>query len=185
MTAVDVVVYSVHGPVTAAARTDSVRDVWAEVYGEPPFNKGPDDVATFLDGWPNRLRAPGFRLVLAELGDEPVGVIYGHRLRPGTPWWEGALDPLPEGVADERPGRTVVIVDMLVRAPWRRRGVSRQLHAHYLAGRDEERVTLLVRPDNDPARHAYEAWGYERLGRNQPFPPDGTVFDSMVRPVVP
>ena len=50
----------------------------------------------------------------------------------------------------------------------------------WAGGDAEERVTLLVKPDNEPARRAYEKWGYTHVGRIQPFA-DGPTFDSMVK----
>ncbi len=72
------------------------------------------------------------------------------------------------------------MIELAVRAPWRRQGYAAQLHAHLIAGLSEERLTLLVRPDAEPARRAYTAWGYERVGQIQPFE-DGPVYDAMLR----
>ena len=54
------------------------------------------------------------------------------------------------------------------------------LRGHLLVSRTEERVTLLVDPINEPARRAYAKWGYEVVGRIQPFP-DSPKFEAMVK----
>jgi hypothetical protein len=46
-------------------------------------------------------------------------------------------------------------------------------------GRAEERATLLVLPDNVPARSAYLSWGWYKLGELQPFA-DAPVYDAMM-----
>jgi ribosomal protein S18 acetylase RimI-like enzyme len=49
-----------------------------------------------------------------------------------------------------------------------------------LRHRPEARATLLVRPENTPARAAYRSWGWYELGQLQPFD-DAPVFEAMVR----
>lgn len=164
----------------AASKLDIVRELYIDVFFTPPHNKGPLELGRMIDAWPRRLTAPGFRLVVAEHEQGPMGCVYGHQLAATTAWWDGALAPLPEGVAAEQPGRTIAIIDMLVREGWRRRGLAEAMHDALLANRSEERVTLLVKPENTPARRAYEKWGYRQVGRIQPFP-DAAVFDSMVK----
>lgn len=45
------------------------------------------------------------------------------------------------------------------------------------AGSDQ-RATLLVRPDNEPARPAYLRWGWHTLGEIQPFP-NSPRYDAL------
>jgi GNAT superfamily N-acetyltransferase len=184
MTDLDGVVLHVHGPATAADQLDTVADLYAVAFFPPPHNQGPTELARMVEAWPRRLTAPGFRLVVAEHGGQAIGCIYGHQLLPGTKWWEGALEPLPENLTSERDGRTLAIIDMMVRDPWRRRGLAQALHGHLLVGRTEERVTLLVDPINEPARRAYRKWGYELVGRLQPFP-DSPKFEAMIKVLDP
>lgn len=176
----DGTVLHVHGPSTAAAQLDTVSDLYAAAFFPPPHNQGPIELQRMIDAWPRRLEAPGFRLVVAEHDGEAVGCIYGHQLLADTRWWDGALESLPEEVTTEHAGRTLAIIDMMVRERWRRRGVAQALHAHLLTGRLEERVTLLVDPINDPARRAYEKWDYQLVGRIQPFS-DSPKFQAMVK----
>lgn len=166
----------------AADKLEIVRELYIDVFFPPPHDKGPLELGRMVEAWPRRLTAPGFRLVVAEHGQGPIGCAYGHQLAATTAWWDGAIGSLPEGIATERPGRTIAIIDMLVREKWRRRGLAEAMHNALLANRDEERVTLLVKPDNTPAHRAYEKWGYRLVGRIQPFP-DAAVFDSMVKPL--
>lgn len=184
MTTLDSVQLAVHGPEEAAGQLDVVRELYVDVFFPPPHNKGPLELGRMTDAWPKRLSAPGFRLVVAEHGQTSIGCVYGHQLSATTAWWSGAIDPMPPDVIAERPGRTIAVIDMLVREPWRRRGVAEAMHERLLAERTEERVTLLVKPDNEPARRAYEKWGYAHVGRIQPYP-DGPTFDSMVKPLQP
>lgn len=180
MTALDSVQLTVYGPEEAAGQLDVVRKLYVDVFFPPPHNKGPLELGRMTETWPKRLTAPGFRLVVADHEGTPVGCVYGHQLSANTLWWNGAVDPMPADVTTEWPGRTVAIIDMLVRESWRRQGMAEAMHERLLASRTEERVTLLVKPDNEPARRAYEKWGYTHVGRIQPYP-DGPTFDSMLR----
>ncbi|GAA1554688.1 hypothetical protein GCM10009789_05160 [Kribbella sancticallisti] len=171
---------SVFGPAEAADQLDVVSELYVDVFFPPPHNKGQLELGRMRGAWPRRLKAPGFRLVVADSEGSPAGCVYGHQLAANTGWWAGAVDPLPDDVANEQEGRTVAIIDMLVREQWRRCGLAEAMHDTLLADRTEQRVTLLVKPDNTPARRAYEKWGYQQVGRIQPFP-DAPVFDSMVK----
>lgn len=180
MTNLDGVVLHIHGPSTAADQLDTVSALYADAFFPPPHNQGPTELARMVDAWPRRLTAPGFRLVVAEVDGQAIGCAYGHQLLADTKWWEGALEPIPDEVITERPGRTLAVIDMMVTSAWRRRGVAASLHAHLLANRSEERVTLLVDPINEPARLAYLKWGYAVVGRVQPFA-DSPRFEAMVK----
>jgi hypothetical protein len=66
-----------------------------------------------------------------------------------------------------------------VRAPWRRQGIGRELHDLILAGRPEERATLVVLPAAGAAQHAFRAWGWHRVARTQGGA-DAPVADVLV-----
>jgi GNAT superfamily N-acetyltransferase len=180
MSTLDGVVLHVHGPSTAADQLEAVKDLYVEAFFPAPHNQGPVQLERMAESWPGRLSAPGFRLVVAEHKDKPIGCIYGHQLAASTKWWHGALDPISEEVTREFEGRTLGVIDMMVRAEWRRHGVAQALHSHFLVDRAEERATLLVDPINTPARGAYVKWGYHVVGRIQPFP-DMPKFEAMVK----
>lgn len=170
-----------HGADTGLAQLSAIRDLYAEVYAEPPYCEGPADVADFAVGWPRRVAHSSFRLVIAQWCDEPIGFSFGHQLPVQTDWWNGALTALPDDITTEYPGRTFAIIEIAVRRRYRQRGVARRMHAELTAGLSEERVTLLVRPDAPAPRRAYRSWGYQPVGRIQPFP-DGPVYEAMIKP---
>lgn len=176
----DGIVLHVHGPGTAAEQLDTVSDLYAAAFFPPPHNQGPTELGRMIDAWSRRLETPGFRLVIAEHDARAIGCAYGHQLRADTTWWSNALERLPEDVTAEGEGRTLAVIDMMVREEWRRRGIAEVLHTHLLAGRTEERATLLVDPANEPARAAYRKWGYDTVGRIQPFP-NSPKFEAMIK----
>lgn len=184
MTASTEAVITTYGVNESEQAFDVVRAIYSEVYAEPPYLEGPADFDDFGQSLPRRAAAPGFRLVVASVGTEAVGFALGHELGARTRWWDGALAALPDDVTSEWPGRTFAVIELAVLKPWRGRGYARQLHAHLVAGLGVERLTLLVRPDAEPAHRAYDAWGYERVGQVQPFD-GGPIYDAMLRPLVP
>jgi hypothetical protein len=97
-------------------------------------------------------RQEGFALVEARDGADLAGFAFGVTLQPTTPWWNNLTSPLPAEVTTERPGRTFALVEMLVRAPWRRRHVAQGMHDLLLDDRPEERATLTVLPAAAPAQ---------------------------------
>ena len=128
----------------AAARAEEFHELHAEVYADPPYRLAGDE------DYPRRFavqrRQPGFVLAEARNGGYLVGYAAGMPLRPSTSWWRELTTPLPDAVTAEHPGRTFAVVDLLVRASWRRQGIGRDLHDLILDGRPEERATLTVRP---------------------------------------
>ena len=171
--------FHVYAAGAAVSQVEVVAELYAEAFG-PPHNQGQVELDRMTDAWPRRLEAPGFRLVIAEYAGQPIGCIYGHQLLPGTKWWDGALEPLPAELTTERDGRTLAIIDMMVRKEWRRRGVAQTMHSHLLVEPTEERATLLVDPVNEAAKKAYAKWGYQVVGRIQPFA-DSPRFEAMVK----
>lgn len=162
----------------AKARTSDIQALYEEVFAEPPHSEGPDEFEQFTTRWwPRQLGEPGFLLITADDPDgRLVGATYGHRLSPDTSWWDGALEPIPE--ADDTTA-TAAIIEMMVRKRWRRGGLATAMHHRWLAARDEPRVTLLVRPENQPAREAYLGWGYRRVGQIRPAR-TAPVYDAMI-----
>ncbi|MCI0689343.1 MAG: GNAT family N-acetyltransferase [Sporichthyaceae bacterium] len=136
----------------------------------------------FIDRLHGYATAPGFDMVIARAGDQPVGLAFGYTLGSNSRWWNGLTTPVPAGFTAENGTRTFAFNELMVRPDWQRRGVARQLHDQLLSTRAEQRATLLVRADNRPAQAAYASWGWRPVGSLQPFP-DSPVYDALVRPL--
>lgn len=134
-----------------------------------------------LTGYASR---PGWSATVGWEDDVPVGFCFGVPLGPDTRWWTAMTTPLPDEETAEDGKRTVALNEIVVRKPWRGRGAAWQIHHAWLSQRHEERVTLLVNPaaGDGAVQAVYEAWGYRKIGEQQPFP-DSPVFASMIRPV--
>ncbi|MFJ4469635.1 GNAT family N-acetyltransferase [Streptomyces sp. NPDC089424] len=177
------VTYTRHEGPDSADALDAFLPAYEEIYAEPPYLEGPRDVADFIEHYAVQAKRPGMRLVLAHAGQEVVGFTYGYYLAPDTRWWSNLQDvQLPPDEAREDGRRTFAIIELAVRRAWRRRRVAATLHRLLLDGVHAERVTLTVRPEPEaaPARLAYEAWGYRRLGISHPWE-DAPMYDCMVR----
>ena len=110
-------------------------------------------------------RQPGFALAEARSGGYLIGCAMGMPLRPATSWWREVTTPLAADVTAEHPGRTFALTEVMVRGAWRRQGIGRSLHDLVLAGRTEERATLVVPPAGDG-----RAGGVSELGLAQDRP---------------
>ncbi|MEE1941283.1 GNAT family N-acetyltransferase [Streptomyces sp. TRM 70361] len=85
-------------------------------------------------------------------------------------WWDGLTpDPGPE-FTREYPNRTVGVCELLVRPRWRRAGVGQRLFEAFLAERREERAAGLVAADNEVMLATYAKYGFEPVGRMEPYP---------------
>lgn len=160
----------IDGP-QAAEHAAEFQALHAEVYTDSPYGLTDEDAALFADRFRVHRRQPGFGLAEARSGDYLVGYAYGMPLRASTSWWRGLTTPLPDDVTTEHPGRTFALVDLLVRAPWRRQGIGRELHDLILGQRPEERATATVAAAATPAQNASQQWGWRKVARTRdPWP---------------
>ncbi|MCK7626256.1 GNAT family N-acetyltransferase [Streptomyces sp. RS10V-4] len=167
------------GPAAARAE-EAFTLVYAEAFAEPPYDKGSGDVDANFRRFRSQVRKATFRAALARTGDgEPVGIAYGYPLSPATGWWDRLTTPVSEGLRREDGHRTFGLMELAVRAPWRRRGVARRMHETLLAGATEERVLLNARPDVPAAQAAYRSWGYRKVGEAHPWE-GADLHDVMV-----
>jgi GNAT superfamily N-acetyltransferase len=158
---------------------DLLLDVYAEVYAErldDPFFSLTRSWER-LEGYASR---SGFTLVTGLLDGDEVGNALGYTLPEGSGWWKGLRATATNEELRETGSRTFALTEIMVREKWRRRGYAQELHDALLANRHEERATLLVLPDNTPARCAYLSWGWHKIGDLQPFD-DSPIYDAMVR----
>jgi GNAT superfamily N-acetyltransferase len=165
----------------ALIHLDELRGLYLDVYADPPYEWGTEHADLFAERFKGQARADGFALVEARHDTELVGMIFGVTLQPTTPWWQNLLEPLPEAVTTERPGRTFAVVEMLVRPAWRRQHLAQRMHDLLLRDRPEERATLTVLPAATPAQHAYTKWGWYRVAQKRNPLPGSPVFDVMVK----
>jgi ribosomal protein S18 acetylase RimI-like enzyme len=166
------------GKQAAAAGTD-LAAMHAEVYPAP--SDGTRAGAEFGRRFLVQCRQPGFVLAEARSGGYLIGWTAGLPLRPSTSWWRYLTSPLPDEVTSEHPGRTFALVELAVRAAWRRQGIGRSLHDLILAGRPEERATLTVPPAATAAEAAFQSWGWRKVARSQDPGSAAGVVDVLVR----
>jgi GNAT superfamily N-acetyltransferase len=154
----------------AAAHADDVLALRAEEY----------DDDSFAERFRVARRQPGFVLAEARHGDYLVGYAFGMPLRPSTSWWRQLTTPLPDKVTTEHPGRTFALVELLVRASWRRQGIAGALHDLILENRPEERATLTVPSTANAAQSAFRTWGWRKVARTREDGPGSPVSDVLL-----
>jgi ribosomal protein S18 acetylase RimI-like enzyme len=164
---------------TAAGHMAELQQLHAEVYGSAPPGRI-DDPTLFADRFRVQGRQPGFAMAEARHGEYLVGYAAGMPLRPSTSWWRNLTTRVPDEVTAEHPGRTFALVELLVRASWRRQGIGRSLHDLLLASRREERATLVVAPTATAALIAFQNWGWRKVARTRDNGPGSPVADILV-----
>lgn len=165
----------------AMRHLDELVDLYTEVYAEPPYEWGQEHAELFTQRFHGQLQQDGFTLVEARDDGQLVGLGFGVTLLPNTPWWRNLTTPAAEALTQERPRRTFALVELLVRAPWRRQHIAEAIHDRLLDNRVEERATLTVLPAAAAARAAYRKWGWRLVARKRNPLPGSPVFDVMVK----
>jgi GNAT superfamily N-acetyltransferase len=178
MTSVPLLTLHHHDAAGMRERRDLLIAVYTEVYADllaDPFFS-PERYWQRLESY---AKWPGFALVTGWLGGDLVGYTLGYTLPKDSAWWRGFVGEVSPDALEEDGERTFAVTQLMVLPAHQRRGYAGQLHDALLTGRTEERATLLVKPDNVPARTAYLSWGWQRFGRLQPFE-DAPVYDSLM-----
>jgi hypothetical protein len=165
----------------AARHPGELRALYREVYAEPPYAWGDKHAALFAERFAVQTAQAGFALAEARRGAELVGCCFGVTLQPSTPWWQHLLTPLPSDMTTERPGRTFALVELLVRAPFRRQHIAQAMHDMLLRDRTEERATLTVLPAALPAQRAYAKWGWSPVTQKRNPLSGSPVFDVLIK----
>lgn len=165
----------------AAQHLDDLAELYAEVYSEPPYEWGPEHVDLFAERFAKQCQRNGFRLIEAREHGQLVGIGFGVTLLPNTPWWQNLNGPVDEDVIREYPNRTFAVIELLVRTPWRRRHVAKEIHNRLLNNRTEERATLTVLPTAEAAQTAYRKWDWEKVAQKRNPLPGSPVFDVMLK----
>lgn len=181
MTARDSLTFHRHDGASAREAKPVIEDLYIRSHQEAIESGDPfRTTAVFMDRFDRYTNAPGFDLVIAYEADEPVGLTWGWPLRPGSSWWDGLLTDLGEGFTEESGSRTFALSEIMVVSERMGHGIAHALHDQLLAGRHEERATLLVAPENERAYTAYRRWGWQRVGQIRPAWPDAPLFDILM-----
>ncbi|HUY99137.1 MAG TPA: GNAT family N-acetyltransferase [Thermomicrobiaceae bacterium] len=148
--------------------------VWGEVDG-----------LSYVDAVTNisrHSRYPGFRGLLARNGADGavLGMVYGHTSRPGQWWHERVLPVLPGDHADWLDD-CLVVVELVVRGSYRRRGIGRELLRTVVRERPETRAALSTERDNLSARALYTSEGWQVLVDPMRFVPDTPEYVILGR----
>ncbi|MGV9849673.1 GNAT family N-acetyltransferase [Streptomyces sp. NPDC003442] len=163
----------------AAARVESeFRLVYAEVFTEKPYEETPESIDANFRRFRSQVRKKTFSAALGTGDGEPVGIAYGYPLSPSTGWWDRLTTPVDDELRREDGCRTFGLMELAVRAPWRRLGVARRMHEAVLTDTTAERVLLNARPDVAAAQAAYRSWGYRKVGEAHPW--EGAVLHDVM-----
>jgi GNAT superfamily N-acetyltransferase len=158
-----------------------VQTIYKNSYTEAIASGDPfDSVDAFMKRFDAYTSGSGFDMVVAHIGDDPVGQTWGWPLLPGTHSWHGVTPPLPEEFTIETGHRTFILSEIMVRQAWKRQGIAHALHDELLSARTEQRARLLVEPGNTVAYRAYLKWGWRKVGQRRPEWPDAPLFDVLI-----
>jgi GNAT superfamily N-acetyltransferase len=163
-------------PSMRAELVDVYADSHADLLCQPFFS-----VERYWQRVEGYIQGTGFDLVTGRVHGLLVGYTFGSALPAGTGWWTRLQEATEPDVTRETGTRTFALREFMVRQAHQGRGYGRALHDEILAGRPEQRATLLVRIDN-PVRQLYLRWGWSVVGSMRPFP-DSPIMHAMIKPL--
>lgn len=153
------------------------RDAYADAIGSgDPF----ESHESFMQRFDRHITHPLLDLVIAYIGDEPVGQIWGWPRQSPPTWAHGDTAGSGVGRADAEDKDTFALAEIMVRKAWTGQGIAHALHDELLSARTEQQAELYVRPENTRAYRAYLKWGWRRVGETRPDLPDAPIFDVLV-----
>ena len=162
----------------AIGLSSTMRDLYAEVYAEPPYCEGEEQVRRFVEHFTEEVKRAGFSLARAVDDHGSVGAVYGWTMVPGQ--WFSA--PTSEPPTEVRGMSKFAIMEWMVRRRYRGAGIGRHLLDLVLANRPEPFAILASNPIA-PARRIYERMGWWRCGGTEPahMPPMDILVLSLKR----
>jgi hypothetical protein len=170
----------------AAACLGEFRALYSEVYADPPYEWGDEHASLFAERFTSQVRQEGFALVEARDGHDLAGMAFGLPVTPvsgSSGWWQNLTAPLAPEITAEWPGRTFALIELLVRVPWRRQHVARDMHDLLLHARHEERAILTALPAAAPAQEAYRTWGWRKVAQRHNPLPGLPLFDVLIKEI--
>jgi hypothetical protein len=170
----------------AISHLDELRALYVDVYAEPPYEWGDEHASLFAERFQTQSRQDGFALIEARDDNDLVAIAFGLSVKPASGssgWWSNLTSSLPAEVTTEWPGRTFAMVELLVRAPWRRQHIAEAMHDLLLKDRPEERAMLTALPAAAPAQAAYRKWGWRKVAQKRNPLPGSPLFDVLVKPL--
>lgn len=154
---------------------DEMVEVYARVYAEPPYLSGdPENCAAFVERTTGQADRPGFSVVWCRDGERLVGFAFGLPLGPGG-WWRGEATPPP---AEIQAGDKFAVIELILDAAYRGRGLGRTMMDTLLADRPEPYALLTAVPEA-PARQIYARWGWQQIGTAH-HAPTMPVMDQLI-----
>jgi GNAT superfamily N-acetyltransferase len=163
-----------------------ILTVYSEAFSGPPYNKPLTEMADFGQSLPRQLDRPGFRFAAA-LDDAgwPVGIAYGHALRPEYWWYQNVSQAMdPALVALWLPG-AFEFVELAVVPAAQGQGIGGRLHDFLLDGIDYDRAILSTLDRETAASHLYRRRGWVTLLDGHYFPGVNRPYQIMGRELRP
>jgi GNAT superfamily N-acetyltransferase len=146
------------------ARLGEFTSLYLEVYAEPPYDSGPVWSAdAFLDRTRRQTAAQGFSCVAAyDAAGDLIGYSFGLPFA-AKQWWANTTATPPELIDSPK----FAVIELIVQAHWRGRGIGRRLLDALLSQRSEPYATLTAIA-TAPARTLYDHLGWTKVADIRP-----------------
>jgi ribosomal protein S18 acetylase RimI-like enzyme len=145
-----------------AFRARDIAGVIARIYRDAYGHANDDDARAFVNGaFAKHTTWPGFLLLIAMLGEIPVGFVYGYQSRPGQ-WWHDTIRPtMTEAGHAEWQENAFELAEIAVDPAVQGRGIGSTLIEAFLAEVPAGKVLLSAdMREEDRAKDLYRRLGF-------------------------
>jgi ribosomal protein S18 acetylase RimI-like enzyme len=153
-------------------RARDVAGAIARIYRDAYGHAGDEEAWAFINGaFAKHTTWPGFLLLIAALGEIPVGFVYGYQSRPGQ-WWHETIRPAMAAAGHaEWQKNAFELAEIAVEPAVQGRGIGSALVEAFLAEVPASKVLLSAdMSEENRAKDMYRRFGFIDLVRDFRYP---------------
>ncbi len=151
------------------ATRESVVTLYRVVFGAPPYDRTPTQIAAFRETLRAQVTRPGFTAFQAIMGTRLVGFAYGYTTKPHHQWHRNVRVALGAR-ADYWLSDCFAFAELAVHPVVHGLGVGRALHDELLAAVSHSKAVLSTLDEPTPGRALYASHGWRVLAEDVRFP---------------
>ena len=149
-----------------------IQAVYRAAFALPPYQKGPAEVARFVQVFDRHVERVGFRCFVARESNSAriLGFVYGYTSAPGQWWHDAVAAALRPAMVERWLTDCFELVELAVLPEMQGQGIGRRLHDALLTGLPHRTAVLSTLDMETAGLRLYRQRGWAPLLRDFIFP---------------